>query len=855
MASIYKLLIKSSKDYPNKEAVVCGGRRFSYSELEEASTRLANFLIAQGVNHGDRIGIFCNKDIEEIIAIFAILKIGAIFVHINPQFMESQLRHVISDCNIKVLFVNDIKSVKVTKAYPKKCPINLFISLSTKINLNGNVPKNIHFLKNILKESVEKQVSYDCVDENDIASIIYTSGSTGMPKGVIVTHKIFYNSTIASASVFENNSNDRLISVTPFSFDGALSQLFTSFLVGGTLVLQKSNFPKDIVKTLLDEKITGFHAVPTLWILLLQKYSPFPKYDYPHLRYISIIGEAFPQDYLDKLKNVLKETKFYMMYGTTEAFRSTYLPPDDFEKKKSSVGKPFPGVEILIMDKRDNLCKPGETGEIVHKGAFISPGYWNNTKKSIESFRRNRLYTGDLGKLDNDGYLYFIGRKDGMIKTSGYRVSPEEIEKCLYEIEEIKEVAVVGVPCEETGSIIKAIVVCKDDSFLTQKDVINYCKKRLPSYMIPRQVEFRESLPKTSTHKINKSELLKSNIKVNNGMKRCISCVIPETFPGINFDYEGVCSLCTKFKENKSPIISYEKLKIKFEKLIKENRSKKNKYDALVAFSGGKDSTFLIYTLKQKYSLNLLAVTFDNGFMSEVSFSNISKVLEKLNVDHIIFKPRYDLITTIFSISANREIYPISLLKFGSSICISCIRMVTNLSLKTAIEKDIPMVMIGNSPGQLIQSESEIMYQDNRIPYELRKKLFKPLADEAGDEIYDYFLLPKEKYKTKPFPYTISPFPIIGYDENTIYNTIAKFGWKRPNDVDPNSSNCRLNSYGIISHIKNLDFHPYEYEMSMLVRLGQISRNEALKRVEDPEKKVLNLSKEIEKKLNESKNL
>lgn len=338
-------------------------------------------------------------------------------------------------------------------------------------------------------------------------------------------------------------------------------------------------------------------------------------------------------------------------------------------------------------------------------------------------------------------------------------------------------------------------------------------------------------------------------------MKRCICCIIPETFPGIDFNSVGVCSLCTKFKEKKSFIPSLEKLKIKLDGIINENRSIKNRYDALVAFSGGKDSTFLIYTLKQKYNLNLLAFTFDNGFMAEDSFLNMRKVLEKLNVDHIIFKPRYDLIKKIFSISANSQIYPISLLKFGSSICISCIRMVTNLSLKTAIEKNIPIVMIGNSPGQIIQSESEIIYQDNRIPFELKKKLFKPLADQTGDEIYDYFLLTKEEYKTKPFPYCISPFPIIGYDENKIYKTIAKLGWERPNDVDPNSSNCRLNSYGIISHKKNLNFHPYDYEMSMLVRLGKISRDEALKRVEDPENKVLDLAKEIEQKLNESKNL
>jgi len=332
-------------------------------------------------------------------------------------------------------------------------------------------------------------------------------------------------------------------------------------------------------------------------------------------------------------------------------------------------------------------------------------------------------------------------------------------------------------------------------------------------------------------------------------MKRCISCIIPETYPGISFNDNGVCSICAKFGEEKGIITSFEKIKLKLESIISENKSKNPKYDALVAFSGGKDSTYLIYTLKEKYDLNVLAFTFDNGFMSEHAFANIRTVLERLEVDHVIFKPRYDLIRRIFSASANSKIYPLSLLKFGSSICISCIRMVSNLSLKTAIEKNIPMVMIGNSPGQLIQSENEIVYQDNKIPYQLKEKLFKPLVDEIGSEIYYYFLLNKEEYKTKPFPFTINPFPVIGYDESIIYQTIAGLGWERPDDVDPNSSNCQLNSLGIIKHKKDLNFHPYDYEMSMLIRLGKISRTEALRRVEDPGNRASELAEKIAKKL------
>jgi tRNA(Ile)-lysidine synthase TilS/MesJ len=335
-------------------------------------------------------------------------------------------------------------------------------------------------------------------------------------------------------------------------------------------------------------------------------------------------------------------------------------------------------------------------------------------------------------------------------------------------------------------------------------------------------------------------------------MRRCKLCVLPETFPGAAFNSDGVCSVCAKFKKQREFIPSLEKLKNKLNEIIAENKAKHPKYDALVAFSGGKDSTFLIYTLKEKYDLNILAFTFDNGFLSEHSFANMRSVLETLDTDHLILKPGYSHIKKIFHESANSDIYPMSLLKFGSSICISCIRMVTNLSLKTAIEKKIPMVMLGNSPGQLIQSENEIIFKDNRIPYELKKRLFKPLAERTGDDTYYYLMLNKEEYRTKPFPYIINPFPLIGYDEERIYQTIKALGWKKPVNVDPNSTNCRLNSLGIIKHKEKYNFHPYDYEMSMLVRLGVISRHEALNRLEDPGGKAVKLAEQVEKELREN---
>lgn len=505
MNFIHDMLKKASLDYPQKDAFICKDRKYTFKEIDEASSKVANFLLANGIKQGDRIGIFSVKSIEEIVAIFGIMKMGGIFVHINPHFKEDQLSHILLDCDIKVLFIHESKVKILNNINMDYDYFKLLISMSPNINIEKQdiVYKHDGILE---KTDLSKEVCIE-IKEDDPAAILYTSGSTGKPKGIIVTHKIFHDATVTSAQVLKNNADDRIISVTPFSFDGALSQLFTAIYVGATLVLQVSNFPKDIIDTMINEKITGFHGVPSFWKMLLQKHSPFAKYDYPNLRYVSIIGEVFPKEALASLRAILNKTEFYMMYGITEAFRSTCLLPEEFEIKIPSVGKPLPGVEICIVDDNGNPCKAGEVGEILHKGAFVSPGYWNNDIKTKEVFKDNVLYTGDLGRLDEEGYLYFVGRKDGMIKAMGYRISPEEIEDCLCKLDDINEAAVIGVPDTEKGNKIKAVLVRKNDSSITQQTIIQHCRANLPYYMIPDIIEFRTEIPRTATFKINRSQL------------------------------------------------------------------------------------------------------------------------------------------------------------------------------------------------------------------------------------------------------------------------------------------------------------------------------------------------------------
>lgn len=332
-------------------------------------------------------------------------------------------------------------------------------------------------------------------------------------------------------------------------------------------------------------------------------------------------------------------------------------------------------------------------------------------------------------------------------------------------------------------------------------------------------------------------------------MRRCVKCILPETFPGITFDDEGVCSVCRDNHRQAMRHVPSEVLYDKFIHILEECRACSGHYDALVAYSGGKDSTYLLKLLKEQYHLKILAFTFDNGFMAGSAFENMKRVLGHINVDHLILKADSEMMSKVFLCSSEEDIYPSHLIKYGSGICISCIRIVNNMALRTAIEKNIPMVFIGNSPGQLIQSDREIIYQDNRIPYSLRKKLFEPLAERVGEEIYHYFVLEESAYKQESFPFTINLFPIIGYDESAILKEIIKIGWVKPADVDPNSTNCQLNSLGIIKHKDLYRFSPYDYEMSMLVRLGRLDRAEALQRVEDPHGKAISIAAGVQERL------
>lgn len=315
--------------------------------------------------------------------------------------------------------------------------------------------------------------------------------------------------------------------------------------------------------------------------------------------------------------------------------------------------------------------------------------------------------------------------------------------------------------------------------------------------------------------------------------KICNRCALPATFPGIKFNKAGVCNFCLEFKGTTGGLAKKAEYQRKFESLVEQYREN-GTYDALMCYSGGKDSTYTLAILKEKYGLSVLAVTIDNGFISEQALRNIRAVVENLGVDHIFFKPRFDILARVFRHCAAHDIYSPKSLERASSICTSCMAIVKYSSLRIALEKNIPFVAYGWSPGQSPVTSSVIKNNPGIVKM-MQKSLYDPMYRVVGSAITPYFLEDKHFGNSYRFPYYVHPLAFLDYSEAAVYKSIARFGWSPPDDTDANSTNCLLNSFASIVHKRRLGFHPYAYELSNLVRGGYLYRRTALARLDQPE--------------------
>jgi len=509
---IHHLLERSAERSPAKEALVDGDQRFSYRDVRRFTHGIATGLRGAGVVRGDRIGICLEPSAAQVLSIFGISESGGVCVPINARLFPEQVGHIAKDCGIKGLITTP-KRLSSLGGILGQIPSLEFIALTGE----GNI-KDIGLAVLRLEEFYELCGPPEWSDEAigmDLATILYTSGSTGRPKGVMLSHaNVLAGSRIVSAYL-EISSAERILAVLPFSFDAGMNQLMTAFQHGATIVLIDFLYAHEVVRLLRREAITGLAGVPTFWSLMAQENSTLKENTPQSLRYITNTGGAMPQAVLKVLRRALPTTKIFLMYGLTEAFRSTFLPPEELDRRPTSIGKAIPDTQIMVLDERGKLCKPGEPGELVHRGPTVSLGYWNRPEDTARTLRANPLlpaeigdcervcYSGDLVKMDEAGFFYFLGRQDTMIKSSGFRISPTEVEEVLFLTGKLRGAAVIGIPDQLLGQVIKAFVVPKDGEMIDTQALLNSCGEKMPRYMVPRVVEVLVELPKTPSGKVD----------------------------------------------------------------------------------------------------------------------------------------------------------------------------------------------------------------------------------------------------------------------------------------------------------------------------------------------------------------
>ena len=512
--TLHDLLHNSLERDPGKPAVVDGDAEYSYEDLERESSALGAALVDAGVDKGDRVGVLVDKSWEAIVSMLAASRIGAAYVNVNPLFKAPQIEYLAQDCDVRVM-IGDTS--KLDELQPKTVGTAFYRGERPQ----GAGAKSYIDVAEALKGDVLKEDR--SVSEIDLGTILYTSGSTGMPKGVATSQRNVVVGAQIVSTYLENTPEDRILSALPLNFDAGMSQFTTSLRAGATLYLLRSRLPGDLLKGLRRHEITGVTGVPPLWSLLIRGARSLRENPLTHLRYLANTGGRIPQANLDELRNLLEPagTKIYLMYGLTEAFRSTYLAPEEIHRSSpeqgNCIGKAIPNSEIMVITKEGKEAAPGEPGELVHRGPTVAMGYWGNEEATRKAYRPNPLappelldvervvYSGDTVTRDEEGYLYFLGREDAMIKNQGYRLSPEEVENLLIASGLVNEACAFGVENPAVGQDVVAVISLRDTAGDGALDSIReYAINNGPPYMIPKEILVKDELPKTASGKIDR---------------------------------------------------------------------------------------------------------------------------------------------------------------------------------------------------------------------------------------------------------------------------------------------------------------------------------------------------------------
>ncbi|NOT12407.1 MAG: acyl-CoA ligase (AMP-forming), exosortase A system-associated [Methylococcaceae bacterium] len=513
----HQLFSESAKQRGNAPAIVHKKTTWTYEQLEALVEHQAQALQALHVKPQQRIAVYLPKQIETVTSFLSIAKAGGVFVPVNPVLKAAQVGYILDDCNVQVLITSKSRLQGLAAVLENCSDMHTVIVVENEVDpAEFKVTQTILSWQAFLSKSRQTFIKPSTID-TDMAAILYTSGSTGKPKGVVLSHRNIVTGAKSVSEYLSITSADRLLAVLPFSFDYGLNQLTTSLLKGACCVLLDYLLPRDVINALTAENITGLAAVPPLWAQLANLQWPESINNY--LRYMTNSGGKMPKSVLNLLRAKVPNSQFFLMYGLTEAFRSTFLPPEQIDERPDSMGKAIPNAEILIVREDGSLCAANEPGELVHRGSLVALGYWNDPAKTAERFKpapgqlkelpltEIAVWSGDTVTRDEDGYLYFVGRKDDMIKTSGYRVSPTEIEEVIYVSGMVKEAAAIGIEHEELGQAIVVVVSVDERDTFDEQALVNLCKAQLPNFMVPAKVEVLASLPKNPNGKIDRKAL------------------------------------------------------------------------------------------------------------------------------------------------------------------------------------------------------------------------------------------------------------------------------------------------------------------------------------------------------------
>lgn len=505
---INNFLENAAQKYPDKVAVLHHDQEMTYAEIEVRANKMANYLKEVNICKGDRVAILYESSFDYIISYFAILKIGAIEVSLNIDTTVDTLAYALNDCDARAIITNAKYSRYLVPALKRVPRLEQVIVGQEDLSQYEDIGHcNPIRLKEVYENSHANDPGVRGIDV-DLASIVYTSGSTGAPKGVMLSHLNVVSNTNSIIQYLDLTDKDRIMAVLPLYYIYGKSLLTTHFCAGGSVVLDnRFALPQVVLQTMKKTKATGFAGVPSTFLILLNR-SAVREFEFESLRYVTQAGGSMAPAVQKKVVEVFAPAKLFIMYGTTEAApRLSYLEPEMLPSKWGSIGRAISNVDLFVADKSGNKLPPGHTGEIVARGSNIMAGYWNDPRETAKVVRNGLYYTGDLGKTDEDGYIYVVGRTKDVIKVGGFRVGTKEIEDALLGINEIHEVAVVRVDDPILGEAIKAFIVPREGVDLSQEKIKKALKTILPLYKQPKHIEFIDSIPKNKSGKILRTEL------------------------------------------------------------------------------------------------------------------------------------------------------------------------------------------------------------------------------------------------------------------------------------------------------------------------------------------------------------